>query len=430
MKGMTRRRAPRFVLPLCALVVALSATIGRAAGPDCRRGIPPSGDCPGAISSPPGLPAHGGTITVHPGIPLPCIVRLPGGATLCAGGETAAPYGPPGAITPGRAIFRVSGSSLDTPGVNIVVSRSGTNAPNGPELLPRLAADAVVILPRGAVLLRLDPTTGRYLAVPDGRIRLAGDTLYKIVRSRAAPTIEPTSGPPPHTLPATGGSPFGLLLALEGLMIVAGLFLARDLFRRHGAARGQRLHRPSTRAGLLVGSTGLVLAVATSAAYAVMSAQGGVRGFGSLVEAGGPAPRVVFAAGPPTRLVISRLGIDTPVLALRVVNGAWQTPSFAAGYLAGSAWPGQPGNDAITGHDDRDGAVFRRLDEARAGDVIQVYAGAYRYRYAVIALRTIPATQVDVLRPTRGAVLTLVTCAPYLIDTQRLVVRARLLSDR
>ena len=38
-----------------------------------------------------------------------------------------------------------------------------------------------------------------------------------------------------------------------------------------------------------------------------------------------------------------------------------------------------------------------------------------------------PATRTDVVRPTHGATLTLITCTPYLIDTQRLVVRARLL---
>src|SRR5436853_24442 len=79
------------------------------------------------------------------------------------------------------------------------------------------------------------------------------------------------------------------------------------------------------------------------------------------------------------------------------------------------------------GHDDRDGAVLRRLGDLRRGDVVWVYAGTHPYRYAVSALRIVPATRTDVVRPTPGAILTLITCTPYLIDTQRLVVRARLL---
>ena len=425
MKGMTRRRAVALAPPILAVILALSLATAHAAGPDCRRGIPPSPDCPEAIASPPGLPSHGGTVTVHPGITLPCIVGLPGGARLCAGGETAAPYGLPGSQPSGRAIFRVSGSGLDTPGVNIVVSRSGTNAPNGPELLPQLAADAVVLLPPGAVLLRFDTGTGRYFPVPTGHIRQAGDTLYKILRRGAAPTFTAATALP-RTIPATGGSPFGALLAVQALLLLAGLGLARDLWLRRGHPRGEQ-RRAQTRIGVLLSATGFVLLVATGTALAVLAGRGGPAGFGTLAEAGGSAPRALTLPGPPVRLTIARLGIDTPVIPLHIVDGTWQTPSFAAGYLAGDGTTAR--NAVITGHDDRDGAVFRRLGELRAGDIVQVVAGGHHYRYAVTALRTIAAGRVDVLQPTRGAVLTLITCTPYLVDTERLVARAALVSQ-
>jgi len=85
------------------------------------------------------------------------------------------------------------------------------------------------------------------------------------------------------------------------------------------------------------------------------------------------------------------------------------------------------GNEAIAGHDDRDGAVFRRLGDLHAGDEVRVYASARAYRYRVTALRVVPPAAVDVLRPTRGATLTLITCTPYLVDTDRLVARAELI---
>ncbi len=147
-----------------------------------------------------------------------------------------------------------------------------------------------------------------------------------------------------------------------------------------------------------------------------------------MAQAQGPAPRGIGAIGPPTRLVIARLGIDTAVIPLQVVDGAWQTPSYAAGYLAGAGMGGSA-NEVITGHDDRDGAVFRRLGELRAGDTVQVFAGVHRYRYRVTALRTVPANRVDVLQPTRQTTLTLITCTPYLVDTQRLVARATLVAQ-
>src|ERR671937_368770 len=153
----------------------------------------------------------------------------------------------------------------------------------------------------------------------------------------------------------------------------------------------------------------------------------GGHGGGRLPPVACRLPPAGGAPGPPTRLVIARLGIATPVVPLGIAGAQWQVPAYAAGYLSGGAWPGHAGNTVITGHDDRDGAVFRRLGDLRRGDVVWVYAGAHPYRYAVSALRIVPATRTDVVRPTHGAILTLIPCTAYLIDTQRLVVRARLL---
>jgi len=151
-------------------------------------------------------------------------------------------------------------------------------------------------------------------------------------------------------------------------------------------------------------------------------------GFGTLEGSQGPSPRGPGASGPPTRLVIPAIGVDTGMTPpLAVVGGAWQVPSYGAGYLAGSAWPGRAGNEAIAGHDDTDGAVFRRLGDLRAGDEVRVYVSARVFNYRVIAAHIVSPTVTHVLRTTRGATLTLITCAPYLVDTQRLVVRAELI---
>ncbi len=391
-----------------------------------RAGAPGGRDCPPVVGAPVGLPAHGGTVTVHPGIPRTCIVRLPGGVVLRADGDTAAPYTT--ARPHGRAIFRISGVGLDPPGVNIVVSRSDSDAANGPETLPYLAADARIILPPGAVLVRFDPVSGRFVPVPGGHLRQAGDTLYKIIRRGASPVPLPAPPVRPTTLPATGGSPLSVLLILAAAVLVAGLWLghgALPLGRRgrrmtaHGAARRPR--------GLALGAGGVLLVAAWVLFYAAAQTRPAPRAFGTLADTGAAPPRQAGASGPPTRLVIPRLGIDTPVIALGIAGGMWQVPAYAAGYLAGSAWPGRSGNEAISGHDDRDGAVFRQLGDVRPHDMVLVYAGHRAYRYTVTALRVVPATRVDVLRPTRGATLTLITCFPYLIDTERLVVRAQIL---
>src|SRR5437763_804751 len=204
MRGVTSHRVVRYMSqPLLGLALTLSVAPGHAAKAACPPAVAlrPRPECPAAITSPPGLPTRGGTITVFPGIQAPCVVHLPGGAVLCAGGETAAPYGE--RRPHGRAIFRISGSGPDGPGgLNVVVSASTSNAPNAPELLPRLYADAVLALPPGRLLVRLDPATGRFVPVRNAHIRVAG--LYKIVPREASGALPPAPPPLPSTLPATG----------------------------------------------------------------------------------------------------------------------------------------------------------------------------------------------------------------------------------
>ncbi len=352
-------------------------------------------------------PFHG-TINVHSGISHDCVVKILGDATLHAGGGTA----PQIHLVSTRAVFRVTGAGLNAPGGVTIVVGAAPNSGNAPEL-DNLTRPATLTLAAGTVLVRYDFATNRFVPVPDGRIQQAL-VAYKILRRGAPPLPQPVPPVAPSTLPATGGAP------LRDVPLVAGLLLLLrgDRGRAQVGKRRWRLIAPAIGAALLVAGLGV---------YSVMAHRAAAVGFGALADASGPTPRTGGAAGPPTRLVVPSVGIDTTTKALDIANGAWQSPSYGAAYLTGTAWPGHAGNEAITGHDDADGAVFRRLGDLRAGAEALVYAGARVYRYRVTALRVVPPTAVAVLRPTRGATLTLITCAPYLVDTERLVVRAELI---
>lgn len=269
--------------------------------------------------------------------------------------------------------------------------------------------------------MRYDFATDKYVAVPDDKISRAF-VAYKIIRRGAAAMLQPTRTSPPSTLPATGGGP---LRAAPLLALLAGMLL----LLRHCCvrARGSRSGGRRARLGRLAAG-GVVLAVVLGGVYSVAGRRVTSVGFGTLEGSQGPSPRGPGASGPPTRLVIPAIGVDTGMTPpLNVVGGAWQVPSYGAGYLAGNALPGHTGNEAIAGHDDADGAVFRRLGDLHPGDEVQVYVGLRVYRYRVTAMRVVPPTRIDVLRPTHGATLTLITCTPYLVDTDRLVVRAELI---
>ncbi len=68
------------------------------------------------------------------------------------------------------------------------------------------------------------------------------------------------------------------------------------------------------------------------------------------------------------------------------------------------------------------GEIFRYLSDLKLEDEIIVHTTTGAYRYAIRAKRIIEPTQVEVLDPTREPVVTLISCYPYLIDTQRIVV--------
>lgn len=122
------------------------------------------------------------------------------------------------------------------------------------------------------------------------------------------------------------------------------------------------------------------------------------------------------------RIVISIIGVDAPV----VEGDDWEALKKGAGHHIGSVNPGERGNCIISAHNDIYGEIFRRLPEMRVGDEILVHTPSQIYRYVVRQTRIIEPTDVSVMLPTNTPVLTLISCYPYRVDTQRIVVIASL----
>lgn len=101
-------------------------------------------------------------------------------------------------------------------------------------------------------------------------------------------------------------------------------------------------------------------------------------------------------------------------------------PGYAATHYLYSARVGERGNAVIYGHDDIDGSIFRYLPELQTGDLVYVSRAGHRYTYRVTGREVVDPSDVSVLLPGRGATLTLFSCTPYMVDTQRIVVRAAL----
>lgn len=131
-----------------------------------------------------------------------------------------------------------------------------------------------------------------------------------------------------------------------------------------------------------------------------------------------PQPIPTPGPGQPRRIQIPAIDVDAQV----VQGDSWDQLKKGVGHHIGTANPGERGNLFLSAHNDVFGEIFRHLDQLEAGDEIIVYTDHQRYRYVVSGRRIIAPTQVEIMLPTNEPTVTLLSCYPYLVDNQRIVV--------
>lgn len=139
------------------------------------------------------------------------------------------------------------------------------------------------------------------------------------------------------------------------------------------------------------------------------------------VQATAPAP-VDSGTGRIIRIGIAAINVDAPV----VQGDDWEALKTGVGLNNTSGIPGKSGNVILSGHNDIFGQVFRELDRLVPGDEIVLLTEKNAYTYIVTGTQIVQPSQVEVMRQTEESTLTLISCYPYLVDTQRIVVSARL----
>ena len=123
-----------------------------------------------------------------------------------------------------------------------------------------------------------------------------------------------------------------------------------------------------------------------------------------------------------TRIQIPAIEVDAPV----VQGDGWEELKKGVAQYIGSANPGQAGNLVLSAHNDVFGELFRDLDQLELGDKVIVYTAGSAYTYIVTGSQIVEPTQVEVMAATTDPILTLISCYPYMLDTQRIVVQASL----
>jgi sortase A len=238
-----------------------------------------------------------------------------------------------------------------------------------------------------------------------------------------------TSGSAPELVPANPRRKLmdRILLAVEVLAVVGliavllnGLGLLRTLNTEVAAALNPETVTP----------TPLVMAVVLPSGHVPPDAQGNTKPneaeipdhLRPMVQSLANIPVPTAAPDQGVRIQIPALNVDAPI----VQGDGWEQLKKGVGQYVGSADPGRDGNVVLSAHNDVYGELFRYLDKLAPGDQVIISTRQRQYVYIVDRTVLVEPTAVEVMASTGSPTVTLISCYPYLVDNQRIVVFARL----
>jgi sortase A len=213
------------------------------------------------------------------------------------------------------------------------------------------------------------------------------------------------------------------LAAVVGLIAI--LISSYDTLRELNSEVAQALGNST------VTATPVITAVVLPSGHTPPGSPGGVRpneaeipeNLRPLVQSVGPIDIPTAAPGAARNILIPKIWNS----AAPVVQGdGWEQLKKGVGQHLGSAMPGEQGNVVLSAHNDVFGELFRDLDKLRPGDEIILSTPARDFTYRVTGMRIVEPTDVSVMDSTQRATVTLISCYPYLVDNQRIVVFAEL----
>ena len=176
--------------------------------------------------------------------------------------------------------------------------------------------------------------------------------------------------------------------------------------------------------------TPLIAAVVLPSGHTPPNSPGGARfNEAEIPEHLRPLVQSLFNAPLPTpspaqaiRIQVPALHIDAPI----VQGDGWEQLKKGVGQHLGTGNPGERANLVFSAHNDIFGEIFRDLERLNPGDLVILYTNQRSYTYIVVDTKIVMPTAVEVMDNTTQASVTLISCYPYMKDTQRIVVIARL----
>lgn len=131
-----------------------------------------------------------------------------------------------------------------------------------------------------------------------------------------------------------------------------------------------------------------------------------------------PTPTPAQQSGFGTRVVISRLNLDRPIIFAPIENETWRVDHLgqSVGYLEGTAPPGSNSNLVLAAHvsfETGEYGPFAGLAQLAAGDVVTVHDGDEVFNYVIDGLHIVDRLNIEVVYPTETGQITLITCTNW-----------------
>ncbi len=212
------------------------------------------------------------------------------------------------------------------------------------------------------------------------------------------------------------------VLAVLGLVFV--LFNGLEVIRELNQEVAQALELPT------LTPTPIIKAVVLPSGHTPPNAEGGTRfnwdeipeHLRPLVQSMAEVPIPTPGPEQANRIQIPAIGVDAPI----VQGDGEEQLKKGVGQNIGSADPGKRGNVILSAHNDVYGEIFRELDRLKPGDEIILHTNQRAYTYVVVGTQVVEPTFVQIMDQTPEPAVTLISCYPYLVDDQRIVVQGRL----
>lgn len=212
------------------------------------------------------------------------------------------------------------------------------------------------------------------------------------------------------------------VLAVVGLVgvLISGFGILRDLNDEIASALVQETFTP----------TPLIMAVVLPSGHIPPDANGNTRPNDAeipahlqpMVQSLESIPIPTSAPDQAVRIQVPAISVDAPV----VQGDGFEQLKKGVGQNRASVNPGQTGNVILSAHNDVYGEIFRHLDKLVPGDQVILYTQQRQYVYIVDRTAIVEPTAVEVMASTGSPTVTLISCYPYLVNKQRIVVFARL----